>query len=218
MMLTGKGLVRISRPGLRGPHFACRRGAQENRWRIRAEAAAIAIGAEPIRIEAAALSGLAATELEEFAARIARIVKLFKVMPVIDTMGISVEDLASISLILPQITAACSHPLFIIVDSPERSRELFSGATAIVERPMTTSAERSSALLTASEAAGIPVTEEEAERFAATYTLPESDIALAIGFAQALVATRAAERQTRPISLPQAGGSQVPGCRALPAG
>jgi AAA+ superfamily predicted ATPase len=163
-------------------------GEEPESWRIRVEAAAIAIGAEPIRIEAAALSGLAATELEEFAARIARIVKLFKVIPVIDTTGIAVENLSSIALILPQITAACSHPLFIIVDSPERSRELFSGATAIVERPMTTSAERSEALLTIASMAGIAVTQEDADRFATTYTLAAGDIALAVEFAQALAA------------------------------
>jgi len=176
-------------------------GEEPEAWRIRSEAAAIAAGAEPIPFEIGPLSGIPAAELDEFAARAARVLKLFMLVPVIDAIGAGPELLVSVARVLPQITAASAHPILIIVDSPERSRELVSGATIILERAATSGAERSGALMMASEAAGIPVTEEEAERFAATYTLPESDIALAVGFAQALAGgeTRAAGRRARAI-------------------
>ncbi|WP_334416691.1 ATP-binding protein [Bradyrhizobium sp. AZCC 1588] len=163
-------------------------GDEPDAWRIRAEAAALAAGAEPIRISVAALRSLAAGELDDFAARATRMVKLFALVPIIDASGCGPELLTGVESVLLQLSTASAHPIFVIVDAPERSRELFAGAVAILERSTTTVEERAKALIMATRASGIIITREEADRFAATYALPESDVALALGFAQAVAA------------------------------
>ena len=158
-------------------------------WRLRIEDAAVAAGTELIRIELAPLAGLAPAELEDFAARTARILALFAPMPVIDATGGAPELLADIAeRVLPQITAACAYPLFLLIDAAERSRELLATATAILERSPTTTAERVAVLSNLVDTGGITVSAEEAEQLARTFALPESEAALAVGFAKAVAA------------------------------
>jgi len=170
-------------------------GGEPHAWRVRSEAAVAATDAEPIAIEVARLSTLSRIELEDFAVRAARAIKLLAPVPIVDAGGASPELLAGITeSVIPEICAAARHPLFIIVDVPERCRELFGAAAAILERSTTSNAERSEALANAAMAVGATLRRDEADRIARTYALPESGAAFAVRFAQALVAAADADR------------------------
>ncbi|MEA2942709.1 MAG: hypothetical protein QOD09_3238 [Bradyrhizobium sp.] len=166
-------------------------GEEPDAWRARAEAAAIASGAEPLRIEAAELASLTRAELEDFAARAARAIKLFAPIPIFDGSGAAPDLVSRIAeSVIPECAGASLHPIFVIVEGPERSRELFAAATAILERSATTNSERSGVL---ASVPGVAMSADDASRIARTYSLPESDTALAVGFAQALAAGAAGE-------------------------
>jgi len=166
-------------------------GGEPDAWRARTEAAAVASGAEPVRIDVAELASLTRTELEDFAARAARTIRLFAPVTIFDASGAAPDLLARLAeSVIPECSGASMHPIFVVVDGPERSRELFAAAAAILERSATTNSERSGVLASVT---GVAMSADDADRIARTYSLPESDTALAVGFAQALAAGAGSE-------------------------
>jgi AAA+ superfamily predicted ATPase len=166
-------------------------GGEPDGWRARIEAVTIASGAEAMRIELGELASLSPAELEEFAVRAARAIKLFGPVPIFDATGAAPELLSRLAeSIIPECAAASVHPIFVIVEGPERSRPLFVAAAAILERSATSSSERSGVLASLQ---GVAMNAGDANRIARTFSLPESDTALAVGFAQALAAGTGSE-------------------------
>lgn len=170
-------------------------GGEPLGWHVRAEAAVVAAGAQPIVIEIARLSTFSRSELEDFAVRAARAIKIFALVAIVDTGGTSPELLAGIAqIVISEICAATGHPIFIIVDAAERCGEFFGSASVILERSATSNAERSQVLTNAAMAVGASLRSDEADRIARTYALPESDAAGAVRFARALAAASGADR------------------------
>jgi AAA+ superfamily predicted ATPase len=166
-------------------------GGEPDAWRARIEAATIASGAEPVRVEVGELASLTRAELEDFAVRAARTIRLFAPIPIFDATGAAPDLLSRLAeSVIPECAAASVHPILVIVDGPERSRQLFAAAAAILERSATTSSERSGVLASVE---GVAMSVDDATRIARTFSLPESDTALAVGFAQALAAGTGSE-------------------------
>jgi hypothetical protein len=186
-------------------------GVDPGGWRVRVESAALAVGAEPLFIDVSALAGLDATDLGDLVARVARIVKIHALVPVVDATGAEAELLARTGRpLLGEIAAAAAWPLFVIIEAPERSPEILSGAAVVLERSPVSNAQRARVLRDMASAGAATLSDDEAEQLAATYALSESQAALAVRFAQAVAAGRG---HSPPPGAPDVAGA----CRRIAA-
>ncbi|MDB5423805.1 MAG: hypothetical protein JWQ29_1221 [Phenylobacterium sp.] len=165
-------------------------GAEPEAWRVRTEAAAAAVGVELLRIEGVRLAGLSEDDQRAAVLRIARLARLFDLLPVLDAGEVDdAESGKALGAALARLSASVQHPLLVIAGAAAEFPELLFGASAMLE---SSDGEATDArpIAAAAAALGLAADRSDVALLTGAYRLPEGLAAAAPMVARALAAGR----------------------------